>query len=994
MEYLRSSHAPRWLIGAVAISVVLATAMSSRVLAQSADAGLRGNAPPNSQVTAHNTATGLTRHTQADAGGGYAIVGLPPGPYEVDAGPGTETTVTLTVASTSTVDLLPQAPATNGLSTVTVTGIRRPEVRTSEVGATVSQYVIETTPQLTRNFLEFADTVPGMQFTVDSQGNTSLQAGGQTDSSVNVYIDGVGQKNYVLGGGVSGQFFSQGNPFPQLGIGEYKVITSNYKAEYDQISSAAVTAETKSGTNEFHGEAFGTYTGADFRAETPAEVAAGEKNDSQDKEFGASFGGPIIQDKLHFFVTYEGKRLNTPVAVTPGLTPAGVDLNTVLPANVAAQFGPASQPFKEDLYFGKLDFEPTDADRFVVAAKVRNETQALNVQEGVAVSASIITINNDTRVDLRWEHSADLFYNELMLTYEDAVNAPTPVNFGNAYLYTYQPAQDQGIIATGAASAGSAQNKAQRGPAIQDDLTFSHFQWHGEHTVKTGIKVKRVNLAAQDAENINPEFDYDVNPTGTAAAPYRTLFTDPTPGQDPMARSRDTQLGIYLQDDWSPTDKLTLNIGARWDYETNPAYLNHVTPAGVIAALNSQDPNAPAGQTYAQTLANGGVNINDYISNGHNRSAQTDEIQPRFGVSYDINADQKHVLFGGAGRAYDRDMFEYLQLEETKSALPQDEIYFNVPERPCTPSPTCVPWNPAYLNGLGNLQSLVAHSTAGQEVDMINNNLKAPYSDQFSIGIRNRLGDWNTSVAFARILSYNGFVMTLGNRYPNGAYFQNGSQPWNNSIPGYGNLIIGNNGIETHTTQILVSAEKPYTKESHWGTTIAYTYTSAYDNRDITQFYAFDEETIHQFPFVPSNAVPKHRLVATGSVSGPWGTTVAAKLTLAGSIPFAVTVCGNLPNGEYYATGSSCQPMALQPKNFFGYRQLDLQLTKDFDLPGGVSTYLRVDALNVFNWYNYSDYNTNFPQTGVLPPDAVTYNRQGNILGTPRMFKATLGVRF
>ena len=429
--------------------------MSSGVFAQSAEAALRGNAPPNSQVTAHNTATGLTRHTQTDSSGGYAIVGLPPGSYEVDAGPGTETTVTLTVASTTTLDLLPQAPTTNGLSTVTVTGTRRPEVRTSEVATTVSQNVIETTPQLTRNFLEFADTVPGMQFTTDAEGSTTLRSGGQTDSSVNVYIDGVGQKNYVLQGGVSGQFFSQGNPFPQLAIGEYKVITSNYKAEYDQISSAAVTADTKSGTNEFHGEAFGTYTGQNFRAETAAEAAAGEKTQSQDKEFGASFGGPIIQDKLHFFVTYEGKRFNTPIAVTPGLTPSGVDLNTVLPANVYSQFGPASLPFSEDLYFGKLDFEPTDADRFVLSTKVRREDQALNIETGIAASASIVTLNNDTRVDLRWEHTADFLYNELMLTYEDAVNAPTPVNLGNAYYYTYQPQQDANILETGAASSGS-----------------------------------------------------------------------------------------------------------------------------------------------------------------------------------------------------------------------------------------------------------------------------------------------------------------------------------------------------------------------------------------------------------------------------------------------------------------------------------------------------------------------------------------------------------
>ena len=994
MGHFGSSHARRWLIGAVAVGVVLAAAISSRAFAQSAEAALRGNAPPDSQVTAHNTATGLTRRTQADANGGYAIVGLPPGPYAVDAGPGTETTVTLTVASTTTLDLLPAAPTTNGLSTVTVTGTRRPEVKTSEVATTVSQNLIETTPQMTRNFLEFADTVPGVQFTLQPDGSATLVGGGQSSSSVNVFVDGVGQKNYVLAGGISGQFFSQGNPFPQLGIGEYKVITSNYKAEYDQISSAAVTADTKSGTNEFHGEAFGTYTGENFRAETPAEAAAGDgKSQTQDKEFGAAFGGPIIKDVLHFFVTYEGKRFDNPIAVTPELTPTGVNVVSLLPSNVAAQFGSATVPFSEDLYFGKLDFEPTDADRFVLAAKVRQETQAQNIGTGKAVSASIINENDETRVDLRWEHTTDLLYNEFMLTYEDAVYAPTPVNLGNSYVYTYQPEQDQQILAVGAGSALSAQNKAQRGPSIQDDLTFSHFEWNGEHTVKTGIKIKRVALASQDAENINPQFSYDVNPTGTGTDPYKVLFTDPTPGQNPMARSTDTQLGVYLQDDWAPNDKLTLNLGARWDYEATPAYLDHVTPAGVIDAFNTQDPNAPAGQTYAETLAKGGININDYISNGHNRSAPTDEIQPRFGVSYDLNADQKHVLFGGAGRSYDRDLFEYLQLEETKTALPEDLIYFNVPERPCTPSPTCIAWNPAYLNGLTTLQSLVAHGTAGQEVDMINNNLKPPYSDQFSIGMRNRVGDWNTSVALGRILSYNGFVFTLGNRLPNGAYFQNGSQPWNNGIPGWGNLILGNNGIETHTTQVLVSVEKPYTPESHWGTTLAYTYTEAYENRDITQVYSFDEPTIQQYPFIPNNQVSKHRFVGTGTVSGPWGATVGAKLTLASPIPDAVTSC-NLPPNTYFASGSSCQPMALAPKNFFGYRSLDLQLTKNFALPGAVTTYIRADALNIFNWHNYSDYTTNFGSSGVLPANAVVYDTKGNIFGTPREFKLTLGVRF
>ena len=99
-----------------------------------------------------------------------------------------------------------------------------------------------------------------MQFSVDAKGNTQIRSGTLNTGTTNVFIDGVGQKNYVRPSGVTGQagadpsqntLGSPGNPFPQLAIAEYKVITSNYKAEYDQVSGAAITAVTKSGTNEF-----------------------------------------------------------------------------------------------------------------------------------------------------------------------------------------------------------------------------------------------------------------------------------------------------------------------------------------------------------------------------------------------------------------------------------------------------------------------------------------------------------------------------------------------------------------------------------------------------------------------------------------------------------------------------------------------------------------------------------------------------------------------
>src|SRR5437588_3681168 len=340
----------RSLIASVVASAIASTAAGpGMVWAQESGATLQGKTDANAEVTAKNVETGLTRRTKAGSDGAYTIVGLPAGTYSVDAGPGTEQTVTLSVATTELLDL-------NKLQTVTVSGTRLVETHTSEIGQIVSLHDIETVPQLTRNFLEFADTVPGIVFNVDKSGKPTIRGGAQGDDSVNVYIDGVGQKGYVRSG-LSGQTDNtQGNPFPQLAIGEYKVITSNYKAEYDQISSAAVTAETKSGTNHFEGEVFGLYTSDHFRAETAGELGTNPniKTPSKDKEFGAAFGGPIIQDVMHFFVTVEGKRYETPVTVTTGSTPAAIAAQ--LPAAALAQLGPASLNFNENLYFGKLDW--------------------------------------------------------------------------------------------------------------------------------------------------------------------------------------------------------------------------------------------------------------------------------------------------------------------------------------------------------------------------------------------------------------------------------------------------------------------------------------------------------------------------------------------------------------------------------------------------------------------------------------------------------------
>src|SRR3546814_3293729 len=96
-----------------------------------------------------------------------------------------------------------------------------------------------------------------------------------------MFIDVVGEMDYVRKNGITGQVSARGNPFPKLAIGEYRVISSNYKAEFDQVSSVAITAVTRSGTNEFHGEAFIDYTDQSMRAATPLEKFRSEEHTSE-----------------------------------------------------------------------------------------------------------------------------------------------------------------------------------------------------------------------------------------------------------------------------------------------------------------------------------------------------------------------------------------------------------------------------------------------------------------------------------------------------------------------------------------------------------------------------------------------------------------------------------------------------------------------------------------------------------------------------------------
>src|SRR5205085_7837612 len=103
-----------------------------------------------------------------------------------------------------------------------------------------------------------AALAPGVRLSLNPL-SKSFAGDAQNPEQTNVFIDGVSNKNDVLLGGLAGQDTSRGNPFPQNAVQEFRVITQNYSAQYDHASSAIITAITKSGSNELHGQAFGFY---------------------------------------------------------------------------------------------------------------------------------------------------------------------------------------------------------------------------------------------------------------------------------------------------------------------------------------------------------------------------------------------------------------------------------------------------------------------------------------------------------------------------------------------------------------------------------------------------------------------------------------------------------------------------------------------------------------------------------------------------------------
>jgi len=981
------------IVGARVSRVALATslAVAAPALADETVATLQGRVdgvPAGTEVAAIDTQTGHRMTARVDAKGNYVLLGVRPSRYRVEvAGRGAQE-ATLLVGQTVVVDFSSTADQ------IVVTGKRaRTQQVTQELSTNVTTAQIENLPQNSRNFLSFASLAPGVSLASPS-GATQIQAGAVSPDQSNIYIDGISFKNLTNHGGAFGQNFGQGgNPFPQIAIQEYNIETQNFGAEVSGAGSAVITAITKSGGNSFHGDAFIDFQPNDFIQQPFFDAQNKVPKPSYNRyQFGGDIGGPIIKDKLAFYFGAEGVSESLPGA-TGLLNPTQPGHTVGYPANVvtAVQGVARVLNFHQGLYLGKLTYYATPQDTINLEAYVRRETNLADVDAKAALTHARSLQTQVTQYQLNWKHAAGNLLNILNLAYNTSGQSTPTIGSGPEYNLT------NGIDFNSAAFLGAnffTQADHQKSYTIKDDATLRV----GDHKIKFGGQVIYNELSRSVSNAFNGRYYY-LNP-GASVANFDPLTAIPY-GADinllPINsyNAKDTQIGFYAQDEWKYGTHWTFNLGIRWDLETNANNNDYVTPASIVTAL----------QNYPN-LAAAGINYKDYVSNGHSRKPRYDQFQPRVGFSYDVNGDRDLIIFGGAGRYYDRSLFIEGAIETLTNGSTIPRVTFAAPGTTCpTGSTTCLPFSPSLLNAT-NLRSAIQSQLTlnGGDAWLLNNNTPAPFSDEFDIGVRKRLGVLQTSLSLSYVRSHNQFQFVRGNRFPDGSYSPIGlgviqdNFPVSGRLPGFsGRLDLGQSRGTADLVALYLKVEKPFTDVTNWGFITAFTVQRARTNDATPSIFNQDEffNGGSQTAYGSGNVagVPQWIWNTSANARLPYGFQLSGTLNLNSGPAFGSVIFGTdrngtpLPPGTIYANFNGLY----YPKGLVGFKRLDLRIQKTFKMPYAQSHELTLsfEGFNIFNWVN-RNYNAWGAGAGRNP----TLVEDSQIANDQRQFQAGLKYKF
>ncbi len=517
------------------LAFVLAAAAPS-ALAQTTTATVQGvvrdankGVLPGVTVTMRDTQTGYTRTTTTDKAGVYVLGYIPASSYELTAelpgfAPLKRSGLQFTVGQESTLDLMLQLASVEESVTVTAEA-PLVEVSKSTLDKVVKREQIDELPLSGRNAASLAQLAPG----VVPRGSTEepVTAMGQPRGSGEVLVDGVSN----LGMSTNNVRSSA----PPDAIQEFQVQTSSFAAEFGHATGIVLNTITRSGTNDPHGRVY--YFHRDSALDSKNSFATSKTTFNQ-KQLGGWFGGPIVKDRTHFFITFEATRGKNVASVTSPLEPGDVD-----------------QPFKNNQVLGKITHQLNDRNTLNVRGSLDRPTQENQGVGGIYLkSYGFNTLSRD--LAFVGNLASILSKNALNEVRFQVSGRMTDFTTADPKAYTIQRPTSW---------SGKAPNLPQAFPENRFQFIDNFSYDFGAHRLKFGADISRVSMKG---------FLYQYNPgyfIFTTDKPFDA--NDPTTfpalayinNSDPNFGYTATGYAFFAQDAWHPGHNLTLNIGLRYD---------------------------------------------------------------------------------------------------------------------------------------------------------------------------------------------------------------------------------------------------------------------------------------------------------------------------------------------------------------------------------------------------------------------------------------------
>jgi outer membrane receptor for ferrienterochelin and colicin len=614
------------------------------------------------EVTITNKETGTTHSAKVNAVGEYRFDALSAGIYNIKV-----TATGFGAAEAKDVEVLIGRTATQNFTlspgtvteTVEVTGAAPLVDQTkTDVSTNITPNQIQDLPMIGRDIADLAYLAPGVK-AADSYDPTKnrysiLSVNGDGGRNVNVTVNGVDNKDNTVGGPVM--------QLPAEAVQEFQVSTQRFSAVNGRSSGAAINVITKAGTNAYHGSLFGFFREQAFNADQ--KVANGDgtthtENPTYSRQwFGGSIGGPVKKDKVFGFFAYERQRENSAIAeggqaltelsLVKGLGPLAGGLEAQPASTVPT-------PFYENRLNGRLDWtiNPKHSAYLSVSTQANN---SLNDQSNgqFDLTEGNFTLNHLQVANLTVNSSlTDTLVNQFTAGWQywnNLIDSKT-----RTPLFTFPNGIQFGT------NTNVPQQSIQRKFQFKDDVAKTM----GRHTFKTGVDYIYTPMMGGFFE-FNPTLELDFsalpscilgvgpNATNPKCGPANFAQGFQTPGLlvggnssgsgmsiavgDPTFLIKDAkQLGLYFQDDWKTTRRLTLNLGLRWDKDFDFVGGSDIANSRTFQELQVLAPFSPLAAGLVAKKAT------DY-SKG---------FSPRVGFAYDMTGSGHHVLRGGFGMYFD-----------------------------------------------------------------------------------------------------------------------------------------------------------------------------------------------------------------------------------------------------------------------------------------------------------------------------------------------------